>query len=569
MSRLPVSVMTISTPGWRWWKVARVRSTTGAAWPVLPIIPSRSRPEITPANSASSASAVASSASTARARGEQDLARAGEADRATGPFQQGDALFPLQAADLVAQRGLHDMAAGRCPGEAQLLGEGDEVLQLTGIHQDPRLISFYYYLPLTYMRNSPPTRRLTLLLGGFTAFGPLSMDLYLPAFPELAADLGASQAAVQLTLTADVVGLVVGQLVLGPLSDARGRRGLLIGSTLICAIASVLCALAPSAALLSVWRFVQGASGGGGIVLARAIAADVAQGVAAARLFSLFMTVSSVAPSVAPVLGGVLLAATGSWRPMFWLLAAISVVLAAATWLMMPETLPEERRHAGGLQQTGRAFAALAQFSLAFAVNAAGMIALGLANAWLVQRFPVRRLLLVGLGASTVAAGVLLAAVLSGLDLIAVLVPLFVVVATRGLVSSNATVLGVQHASVAGSASAILGALMFTGGILVTPLLALGGEGPSSRWWRLSRAGRWRRCWRPRCSPGSGSSRHREKGSGRRSPACSVQRSDAGRPQWRIGSASAARDAGARKVSAKYCVSCTTCPSANSMMLTE
>jgi len=86
---------------------------------------------------------------------------------------------------------------------------------------------------------------LTLLLGGFTAFGPLSMDLYLPAFPALAADLGASQAAVQLTLTADVIGLVVGQLVLGPLSDARGRRGLLIGSTVICAIASALCALAP------------------------------------------------------------------------------------------------------------------------------------------------------------------------------------------------------------------------------------------------------------------------------------------------------------------------------------
>ena len=85
---------------------------------------------------------------------------------------------------------------------------------------------------------------LTVLLGGFTAFGPLSMDLYLPAFLQLAADLGASQAAVQLTLTADVIGLVAGQLVLGPLSDARGRRGLLIGSTLVCAVASALCALA-------------------------------------------------------------------------------------------------------------------------------------------------------------------------------------------------------------------------------------------------------------------------------------------------------------------------------------
>src|SRR3954453_20337168 len=111
---------------------------------------------------------------------------------------------------------------------------------------------------------------LTVLLGGFTAFGPLSMDLYLPAFPQLAEDPGGSQAAVQLTLTADVIGLVVGQLMLGPLSDARGRRGLLIGSTFVCAIASGLCPLAPSAGMLSLWRFVQGASGGGGIVLARA-----------------------------------------------------------------------------------------------------------------------------------------------------------------------------------------------------------------------------------------------------------------------------------------------------------
>src|SRR4051794_10153870 len=90
------------------------------------------------------------------------------------------------------------------------------------------------------------------------------MDLYLPAFPQLADDLGASEAAVQLTLTADVIGLVVGQLVLGPLSDARGRRGLLIGSTLVCAIASALCALAPSAAVLSGWRVLAGAARGGG-----------------------------------------------------------------------------------------------------------------------------------------------------------------------------------------------------------------------------------------------------------------------------------------------------------------
>jgi len=367
--------------------------------------------------------------------------------------------------------------------------------------------------------SAPTGRRLavlTVLLGGFTAFGPLSMDLYLPAFPLLADDLHASEAGVQLTLTADVIGLVVGQLVLGPLSDARGRRGLLIGSTLVCAVASALCALAPSVGWLSLWRFAQGASGGGGIVLARAVAADLTEGVAAARLFSLFMTVSSVAPIAAPVLGGALLAATGSWRPMFWVLAGTSLVLALAAVRVIPETLAPERRHRGGLRATGRAFAGLArdrlfagyaltvalayaslfgylaassfvlqdlyglsatQFSLAFALNAAGSIALGLLNARLVRRYAVRRILVVGLVVSTVAAAVLVGAVLAGWGLVAVLVPLFVVVASRGLVSANATVLGIGRTAAAGSASAVLGACMFAGGVLVTPLLALGGTG--------------------------------------------------------------------------------------------
>ena len=357
---------------------------------------------------------------------------------------------------------------------------------------------------------------LTVLLGGFTAFGPLSMDLYLPAFPQLADDLGASQAAVQLTLTADVIGIVVGQLVLGPMSDAWGRRRLLIGSTLVCAVASVLCALAPSATLLVVARFVQGAAGGGGIVLARAIAADVSSGVAAARLFSLFMTLSSVAPIVAPVLGGLMLAWTGRWQPMFYLLAAISLVLAAVSLKVIPETLPAAKRHRGGLRQTGWAFAGLArdrvfagyaltvafayaslfayisgssfvlqdlyglsatEFSLMFALNAAGMIVLGLINARLVRTVAVRTLLVIGLIASSAAAAALLIIAGTSLGAAALLVPLFVIVTTRGLVSANATVLGVQRAPAAGAASAVLGACMFGGGILVSPLLAMGGEG--------------------------------------------------------------------------------------------
>ena len=353
----------------------------------------------------------------------------------------------------------------------------------------------------------------TLLLAGFTAFGPLSMDLYLPAFPLLTDDLNTTDAAVQWTLTADVIGIVVGQLILGPLSDARGRRGLLLGSTLACAVASVLCAIAPTAGVLIAARFLQGAAGGGGIVLARAVAADIAKGVAAARLFSLFMTVSSVAPIVAPVLGGLMLAWTGSWQPMFYLLAATSLLLAAVSWRVLPETLPVDRRHVGGLRANGRAFAGLlrnraflgyaltvafayaslfgyisgssfvlqdvyglsaTQFSLVFALNAAGMIALGFLNARWVSRLATRRLLVLGLLGSTAAAVLLLVAAIAGAPVLLVLLPLFVVVATRGLVSANATVLGVEQAANAGSASAVLGACMFGGGILVSPLVSLG-----------------------------------------------------------------------------------------------
>lgn len=197
---------------------------------------------------------------------------------------------------------------------------------------------------------------LALLLGGLNAFGPLSMDMYLAAFPELAQDLDISSAAVQLTLAADVVGLVVGQLIIGPLSDAHGRRRLLVGSTFLCAASSLLCAASWSIGLLLVARFIQGLSGGGGIVLARAVASDVAAGVEAARLFSSFMTVSNVAPIVAPIIGGWLLVWTGAWQSTFVLLAAFSTSLAVATMVWLPETLPPEQRHSGGLRRTLRAF---------------------------------------------------------------------------------------------------------------------------------------------------------------------------------------------------------------------
>ena len=265
------------------------------------------------------------------------------------------------------------------------------------------------------------------------------------------------------------------------------------------------------------WRFVQGASGGGGIVLARAVAADLTYGVAAARLFSLFMTLSSVAPILAPVLGGVLLATgPGAGGRCSRVLAVDQPAAGRRDGGGDPRDAAGERRQRGGLRATGRAFLGLArdrafagyaltvafayaslfgyiagssfalqdlyglsatQFSLVFALNAAGSIVLGLLNARLREAVPGPPDARGRAGRLDRGGGAAAGAVVAGAGLVVVLAPLFVVVASRGLVSANATVLGIERSSAAGSASAVLGALMFAGGVLVTPLLASGGEG--------------------------------------------------------------------------------------------
>ena len=267
------------------------------------------------------------------------------------------------------------------------------------------------------------------------------------------------------------------------------------------------------------WRFWQGFGGGGGIAISRALATDVTKGAAAARLFSLFLTLSFVAPIVAPVIGGFLLSAAGSWRACFLVLALSSGALAVFIWALVPETLPKEMRHTGGLRHTGRAFSELLRnrvfvgytltvvfayaalfayissssfvmqsqfgftpiaFSVVFGVNAAGMLALGFWNARLVTSHPVRRLLLIGLIASSAAAVLLMLVSLNasvGVPLVIGL--LFIIISSRGLVSSTAMVLGVEDSSPTGSASAIMGACMFAGGFLVTPFLGLTPSSPA------------------------------------------------------------------------------------------
>jgi DHA1 family bicyclomycin/chloramphenicol resistance-like MFS transporter len=354
-----------------------------------------------------------------------------------------------------------------------------------------------------------------LLLGGLSAFGPLSMDMYLPGLPALARDFGTRESVIQLTLTSCLVGLAVGQLLAGPLSDALGRRRPLLAGLAGYVLVSAGCALAPTAGVLIGLRLLQGLGGGASIVIARAVVRDLYAGAAAARFFALLILVTGAAPMIAPLLGGQVLRFT-SWRGIFVILAAIVAALAAGTFLKLRETLPAERRRAGGLKATLRSFRALLEdrpfighafalslafaamftyvasspfvlqgryglsaqaFSLVFAVNALGLMAAGQLSARVVGRVGPRRLLKAGLAANAAGGLALLAAVtVLDLGLAGVLPALFVVVASIGLVMPNATALALaDQGEIAGAASAVVGLLQFAVAGVVAPLVGLGG----------------------------------------------------------------------------------------------
>src|SRR5438045_3909426 len=196
----------------------------------------------------------------------------------------------------------------------------------------------------------PRGRRLLFVgvLGSLTAFGPLSIDMYLPGLPAMARSFHASASEAQITLTACLVGLALGQLLAGPLSDRLGRRRPLLLGVAAYSAASLFCALAPSVHVFTGLRLVQGLAGAAGIVISRAAVRDLYSGVEAARFFSVLMLVNGLAPILAPVIGGQLLRVT-SWRGVFVVLAAIGFGLLGVALAGVGESLPPARRRAGGL----------------------------------------------------------------------------------------------------------------------------------------------------------------------------------------------------------------------------
>ncbi|MFE9764832.1 multidrug effflux MFS transporter [Streptomyces sp. NPDC005808] len=359
----------------------------------------------------------------------------------------------------------------------------------------------------------------TLILGGLTATPPLAMDMYLPALPEVTRSLHAPAATVQLTLTACLAGMALGQLVVGPMSDRWGRRRPLLVGLLIYILATAMCATAPNIQLLVTFRLVQGLAGAAGIVIARAVVRDLYDGVEMARFFSTLMLISGVAPVVAPLIGGQILRIT-DWRGVFVVLTGVGIALTAMVWFRLPETLAPAERHGGGVGEAlrsmrglladrvftgymlagGFTFAALfayisaspfviqeiygaspQTFSLLFGVNSVGLVIVGQINGKiLVGRVSLDKVLAVGLAVVTLAATALLlmsTGVFGETGLVPVAVALFVLMSAMGVAMPNTQAMAlmrVKHA--AGSASALLGTTSFLIGAIASPLVGIAGE---------------------------------------------------------------------------------------------
>ncbi|HVY14686.1 MAG TPA: multidrug effflux MFS transporter [Rhodopila sp.] len=362
---------------------------------------------------------------------------------------------------------------------------------------------------------------LPTLLGFLTAVGPISTDMYLPAFPAIEAAMGGRPGTAQITLAMWFLGLAIGQITQGPLSDRFGRRGPLVIGTALYTAASIGCALAPNLTILSLMRFLAAIGGSASTVVPRAVVRDLSDGHAAARMMSQLILVMGVAPILAPTLGGFVDTTLG-WQAIFWLAAIYGGVCAGVVWFLMPETLPPPRRTRLSLTEqvvryraiiTERGFASHAligacaffgvfaylggapgvfidrfhlspaQFGMLFGTCAAGYIAASQVNPRLMRLLGPSAILRGAVWTYVVATIVLTALAFSEAGpwwLVAA--PILVSMGCMGFVNPGATVGALsRHAAHAGSASALMGTMQFClGGVsgLVVGVFADGTARP-------------------------------------------------------------------------------------------
>ena len=365
-------------------------------------------------------------------------------------------------------------------------------------------------------RSAPSRLKLVLVLGSLIALGPLTIDMYLPALPSIPADLETTEAAVQLTLTGTLLGIALGQLLVGPLSDAYGRRRPLLVGVAVHVIASLLCFVAPTVEVLGGLRLLQGLGAAAAAVTAMAVVRDLYTGTPAAVLLSRLMLILGAAPVLAPTLGGEVLRHT-DWRGVFLALAAAGLAVMGLAARSLEETLPPHRRRSGRLVGTLRTYRSLfrdrvfvglilvaglamaaifayvsgssfvfqeqygldeQEFGLLFGAGAIGLIGSTQLNPVLLRRWQPQQLLVTALVIGVACSALLLATALTGAGgLPGLLLPLWAVLAAVGLAMPHTPALALtRHGEAAGTASALLGATQFGVAALIAPCVGLLGN---------------------------------------------------------------------------------------------
>lgn len=363
-------------------------------------------------------------------------------------------------------------------------------------------------------REQTVGRPLAVVLGLLTIFGPISMDLYLPVLPALTAELQSMTSAAQLTITACLLGLAIGQVIAGPLSDRFGRRTPLLIGVIAYTLTSALCAVSPTIETLIIARFVQGLAGAVGIVIAQAAGRDVYSGGRLLRYYGRLTVLGGLAAIIGPVIGGQLATVT-DWRGVFLFLAAVGAAILVASLVVFQETLPANRRVTGGFSHTlndfrqlladrvfvgavlitGFTYSAIFSYlsgatyilqgmyglspqgyALAFGLNSLGFVVFGFVAGRLSERWSERGTLTVGLVMAACGALGLLATALLHLPLVAIILSLFTMVSGVAVTSPPATALALKdYPDIAGTASSLLGLARFAFGGIAAPLVGIGG----------------------------------------------------------------------------------------------
>lgn len=350
---------------------------------------------------------------------------------------------------------------------------------------------------------------LLILLGMLTAFGPFVTDMYLPALPTMTTYFDTSVSMVQLGLTFSMIGLAVGQLLIGPISDKVGRRRPLIASMVLFIVSTVACIFSPDVVFFTAMRLLQGIAGAGGIVISRSIATDEFSGHELLKMLAVIGAINGIAPIVAPVVGGVMLSVI-DWRGIFLVLLVLGVVLLVGS-IMLRESLPVERRSKSGVLGTFASFGVVARnrrfisyvlqqgfaqfilfaniasspfiiqqhygysplvFSVCFGVNA---IAIGVASALSVKFRRPEDAVATSCAGMLVMSIVIAAVLMLGGSFWAYEISLFILMFTMGLTFTASTTLALNsERERAGAASAMLGAVCFLSGGIVSPLVGVG-----------------------------------------------------------------------------------------------